>query len=71
MPGCPPGSSSRSFPCLDDPGTIHLTDPDPELIATLERERAQMDARIRCLTRNLDAIDSYLDAARRPPTAPA
>jgi hypothetical protein len=41
------------------------------LIATLEREREQMDARIRCLTRNRDAISAYLDTVRRRPTAPA
>ena len=69
--GLPTRIIEQILPCLDDPGTIHVTDPDPELIATLERERAQMDSRIRCLTRNLDAIDGYLGAVRRPPTAPA
>jgi DNA-binding transcriptional MerR regulator len=52
------------LPCLDDLCTIHVTDAAPELIATLERQRDQMDARIRCLSRNRDAISAYLDAVR-------
>jgi DNA-binding transcriptional MerR regulator len=58
------------LPCLDDPCTIHVTDATPELIAALERQREQMDARIRCLSRNRDAISAYLDAVRDRRTAP-
>jgi DNA-binding transcriptional MerR regulator len=59
----------RILPCLDDPCTIHVTDATPELIAALERHREQMDARIRCLSRNRDAISAYLDAVRDRRTA--
>lgn len=52
------------LPCLDDPCTIHVSDATPELIEALERQRDQMDARIRCLARNRDAISAYLDAVR-------
>jgi DNA-binding transcriptional MerR regulator len=58
------------LPCLDDPCTIHVTDATPELIAALERHREQMDARIRCLSRNRDAISAYLDAVRDRRTTP-
>jgi DNA-binding transcriptional MerR regulator len=58
------------LPCLDDPCTIHVTDATPELIAALERHREQMDARIRCLSRNRDAISAYLDAVRDRRTVP-
>ncbi|GAA4507260.1 MerR family transcriptional regulator [Actinoallomurus oryzae] len=53
------------LPCLDDPCTIHVRDADPDLIAALEHQREQMDAKIACLTRNRDAISTYLDALRR------
>lgn len=52
------------LPCLDGPREIHVTEATPELIASLERQRERMDARIRCLTRNRDAIDAYLTAVR-------
>ena len=50
------------LPCLANPCTIHVEDASPELVATLEQERDRMDARIRCLTRNRDAISAYLGA---------
>jgi DNA-binding transcriptional MerR regulator len=52
------------LPCLGDPRTIHVTDATPELIASLERQRERMDAKIRCLQHNRDAIDAYLSAVR-------
>lgn len=52
------------LPCLDDPCTIHVTDATPELIEALERQREQMDVRIRCLAKNRDAISAYLDSVR-------
>lgn len=55
------------LPCLDDPCTIHVADATPDLIAALEHHRDQMDARIRCLTRNRDAITRYLEAVRPSP----
>jgi hypothetical protein len=59
------------LPCLDNPCAIHVTDAAPDLIATLERERDQVDARISCLGRNRDAISAYLDAVRRDAVPPA
>lgn len=68
--GLPTRIIKEILPCLDDPCTIHVTDATPELIAALERERERMDARIRCLTRNRDAIGAYLDVVRRAAEAP-
>ena len=62
--GLPTKIIKQILPCLDNPCTIHVTDATPELIATLKREREQMDSRIRCLTRNRDAISAYLEAVR-------
>ena len=68
--GLPTKIIRQILPCLDKPCTIHVTDATPELVATLETEREQMDSRIRCLSRNRDAISAYLDAVRRSPGAP-
>lgn len=62
--GLPVRIIQQVLPCLDNPCTIHVSDATPEMIATLERERDRMDARIRCLARNRDAITEYLAAAR-------
>lgn len=62
--GLPTRIIKQIIPCLDEPRAIHYTDAAPEMIATLEHEREQMDVRIRCLTRNRDAITSYLEALR-------
>lgn len=53
------------LPCLDSPRTIHMRDVTPEMLATLEQERDQLDRRVRCLTKNRDAITTYLAAARK------
>jgi DNA-binding transcriptional MerR regulator len=71
--GLPTKIIRQILPCLDDPCTIHVTDATPDLLAALEQHREQMDARIRCLMRNRDAISDYLAAVRRhltPPAAP-
>jgi hypothetical protein len=34
------------------------------MLASLERQRALMDERVRCLTESRDAVTAYLDAAR-------
>jgi DNA-binding transcriptional MerR regulator len=65
--GVPTKIIKQILPCLDDPCTIHVSDATPELIAALEQHREQMDARVRCLARNRDAITAYLDAVRRHP----
>jgi DNA-binding transcriptional MerR regulator len=64
--GVPTRIIRQILPCLDgDPGEIHVTEAAPELIEDLERHRDQMDARIRCLARNRDAITAYIEAVRR------
>lgn len=62
--GLPTKIIKQILPCLDNPCTIHVTEASPEMIATLEQEREQMDLRIRCLTRNRDAITAYLEAVQ-------
>jgi DNA-binding transcriptional MerR regulator len=58
--GVPTAIIREILPCLEDPATIRLKDPSPEVVAALERRRDQMDARIQCLARNRDAITRYL-----------
>jgi DNA-binding transcriptional MerR regulator len=62
--GLPTRIIKQIIPCLNEPRVIHFSDATPEMITTLEHERAQLDARIRCLTKNRDAITSYLEALR-------
>jgi DNA-binding transcriptional MerR regulator len=62
--GVPTAIIRDILPCLDDPGTIHLSDPAPGLITALERHHQAIDARIQCLSRNRDAISRYLQAIR-------
>lgn len=62
--GLPTKIIQQVLPCLDDPYSIHVSDPGPELIAALEREHERIDARIRCLARNRDAIGVYLRTVR-------
>lgn len=67
--GLPTRIIRQILPCLDRPRSIHFPDATPEMIATLERERDRMDQRIRCLTRNREAITGYLDAVLAHPGA--
>ncbi|BDH12208.1 MerR family transcriptional regulator [Streptomyces hygroscopicus] len=60
--GLPTRIIKQVLPCLDKPRAIYFTDATPEMIATLTHERDRMTDRIRCLTRNRDAIGEYLDA---------
>ncbi|WP_271221010.1 MerR family transcriptional regulator [Streptosporangium carneum] len=62
--GLPTRIIKQILPCLDKPRIIHFADATPEMIATLELERDRMTKRIRCLTRNRDALADYLDAVR-------
>jgi DNA-binding transcriptional MerR regulator len=62
--GVPTRIIRQILPCLDNPCTIHVTQATPELIADLEQQRDQLDARISCLTRNRDAVSAYLEAVR-------
>ncbi|MED7952681.1 MerR family transcriptional regulator [Streptomyces sp. BE303] len=62
--GLPTRIIKQILPCLDKPRAIHFPDATPEMIATLEQELDGMSERIRCLTRNRDAIAEYLEAVR-------
>ncbi|MFF0431464.1 MerR family transcriptional regulator [Streptomyces sp. NPDC004327] len=62
--GLPTRIIKQILPCLDSPRKIHFADATPEMIATLECETERMDRRIRCLTRNRDAVVEYLAAVR-------
>ncbi|WP_062981427.1 MerR family transcriptional regulator [Nocardia anaemiae] len=62
--GLPTRIIKQILPCLDKPRTIYFPDATPEMLATLERERDRMSDRIRCLSRNRDAIAEYLEAVR-------
>ncbi len=68
--GLPTRIIRQILPCLDQPRAIYLSDATPDVIATLEHERDRMTQRIRCLTRNRDAIAAYLAALRAEPPAP-
>ncbi len=58
--GVPTAIIRDILPCLDDPSTIVLREPAPDVIDALERHRQMIDARIQCLSRNRDAIGRYL-----------
>ncbi|MBT2524651.1 MerR family transcriptional regulator [Streptomyces sp. ISL-99] len=60
--GLPTRIIKQILPCLDKPRVIHFPDATPEMLATLQRERDRMNARIECLIRNRDAMEEYLDA---------
>lgn len=62
--GLPTRIIKQILPCLTEPRVIHLTDATPDMIATIEHERDQLDRRIRCLTKNRDALTAYLEALR-------
>ncbi|MDX2827775.1 MerR family transcriptional regulator [Streptomyces ipomoeae] len=60
--GLPTRIIKQILPCLDKPQTIYFPDATPEMLATLRNEQDRITERIRCLTRNRDAIGEYLDA---------
>lgn len=62
--GLPTRIIKQILPCLDKPRSIYFPDATPEMIATLELQRDRITERIKCLTRNRDAIADYLDAVR-------
>lgn len=62
--GVPTAIIREILPCLEDPATIRVRDPAPELLAALQGRRDQLEARIQCLIRNRDAITRYLTAIR-------
>ncbi|WP_435971852.1 MerR family transcriptional regulator [Streptomyces sp. Qhu_M48] len=69
--GLPTRIIKQILPCLNKPRIIHFPDATPEMLATLENERDRMTERIRCLTRNRDAVAEYLDVVRENPAVPS
>ncbi|MFG2839491.1 MerR family transcriptional regulator [Streptomyces zaomyceticus] len=65
--GLPTRIIKQILPCLNKPRIIHFPDATPEMLATLEDQRDRMTERIRCLTRNRDAVAEYLAAVRETP----
>jgi DNA-binding transcriptional MerR regulator len=59
--GLPTRIIQQLLPCLDKSQTIYAPNMAPEMIDTLQREKAGLSERIECLTRNRDAIADYLD----------
>lgn len=62
--GMPTRIIKEVLPCLDKPRGIYLPNPSRRTIATLERERDRMTARIESLAANRDAIAEYLEVVR-------
>jgi DNA-binding transcriptional MerR regulator len=60
--GIPTRIINLILPCLEQARQIVVDDAEPELLELLATERDRMTNRIECLTRNRDAIASYLDA---------
>jgi len=58
------------LPCLDDPADVALTAGclSPETLAMIGGELDRVQQRIDCLTKNRDAIRTYLSAAGSLPT---
>jgi DNA-binding transcriptional MerR regulator len=69
--GIPTRIIKQILPCLGKPREIVVDDADPELLVLLARERDRMTARIDFLTRNRDAIDSYMDAVSETASEPS
>jgi DNA-binding transcriptional MerR regulator len=62
--GLPTRIIKQILPCLDDPRDIHFADATPEIIATLEHQRDRLTQRIDLLTRNRDAMTTYIGELR-------
>ncbi|WP_280373982.1 MerR family transcriptional regulator [Nocardia wallacei] len=62
--GLPTRLIKQILPCLDDPADIHFADADPEILATLERQRDRLAHRIELLIRDRDAMTAYIDSLR-------
>ncbi|MBG0564224.1 MerR family transcriptional regulator [Actinoplanes aureus] len=62
--GLPTRLIREILPYLDGPSEVLPREPCAYLIDEVARQRAQLDGRIVCLTRNRDALEAYLRAAR-------
>jgi DNA-binding transcriptional MerR regulator len=69
--GMPTRIIKQILPCLDVPGVLVCpSEASPELVRTLREERDRMTRRVEHLTRNRDAIDSYLALLPRATAKP-
>jgi DNA-binding transcriptional MerR regulator len=59
--GLPTRIIKQLLPCLVKPQTIYVPSVTPEMIATLQLERARLSERIECLLRHRDAVGEYLE----------
>jgi DNA-binding transcriptional MerR regulator len=62
--GLPTRIIREILPYLDGPADLMPRVPCAYMLDEVARQREQLDRRIRCLTHNRDALDSYLRAAR-------
>ncbi|MEU4423344.1 MerR family transcriptional regulator [Actinoplanes sp. NPDC024001] len=62
--GLPTRLIREILPYLDGPGELLPREPCAYMIGEVARQRDQLDGRIACLTRDRDALDAYLRAAR-------
>lgn len=62
--GLPTRLIREILPYLDGPAEVLPQRPCVYMIDEVARQRDQLDGRIACLTRNRDALDAYLRAAR-------
>lgn len=62
--GLPTRIIREVLPYLDGPADLLPRVPCTYLLDQVARQREQLDRRIECLTRNRDALDTYLRAAR-------
>ena len=62
--GLPTRLIREILPYLDGPTDLIPQVPCTYMLEQVSRQREQLDRRIRCLTRNRNALDAYLRAAR-------
>ena len=62
--GLPTRLIREILPYLDGPADLLPEVPCEWMLEEVARQREQLDRRVRCLTRNRDALDAYLHAAR-------
>ncbi|WP_295623968.1 MerR family transcriptional regulator [uncultured Corynebacterium sp.] len=60
--GIPTRIIADMLPCLNDPSSTIVADPDPELRAMLVKQRDKMVERIAALEQKRNALTRYIDA---------
>ncbi|WP_426736154.1 MerR family transcriptional regulator [Glutamicibacter sp. 2E12] len=67
--GIPTRIISLILPCLNQPQTVVVDDPDPGLLVVLQRERDRMTEKIDVLSQNREAITRYIQALKAASSA--